>query len=72
VRCPPDTTSSPTTRVRPTGNETNPYAYTGNDPVDHTDPWGSSFLDCLGSETVAVGGVLAFGGPCRPRTGSRR
>ena len=55
------------TQPDPSGKETNPYAYTADDPINHTDPTGRSILgDIVGAvlitvAVVAVGALLSTG-----------
>ncbi|SHN38509.1 RHS repeat-associated core domain-containing protein, partial [Actinacidiphila paucisporea] len=56
-----DPTLARFTQTDPSGQETNPYAAFGGDPVNHTDPNGTDLLeDVVGGVSSILGGVGAI------------
>ncbi len=57
-----DTTLGRFTQPDPTGQEANPYAYAGCNPINSKDPSGQSSVTCIASVLVAVGasGLLFY------------
>lgn len=45
----------------PSGQETNRYLYAAGDPVNNSDPAGTSVLGCVAGGFSVVGGALSFG-----------
>ncbi|MFD1830731.1 RHS repeat-associated core domain-containing protein [Streptomyces desertarenae] len=58
------------TQPDPSGQETNPCLYASGDPVNCTDPQGTSAPGCVGGALSVVGGALSFGAGVAPVFGS--
>ncbi|MFF9131528.1 RHS repeat-associated core domain-containing protein [Streptomyces sp. NPDC014806] len=49
------------TQPDPSGQDANPYLYAVGDPVNNSDPAGTSVLGCVAGGFSVVGGALSFG-----------
>ncbi|MFE2267218.1 hypothetical protein [Streptomyces griseosporeus] len=57
-------------QLGPSGQEANPYLYAAGDPVNSSDPTGTSVLGCIAGGFSVVGGALAFGAGVASAIGS--
>ncbi|WP_133887080.1 RHS repeat-associated core domain-containing protein [Streptomyces sp. BK208] len=58
------------TQPDPAGEEQNAYLYAAGDPVNHTDPTGTSLLGCIGGGLSVLGGVISTGAGIASAVGS--
>ncbi|MFG3078095.1 RHS repeat-associated core domain-containing protein [Streptomyces sp. NPDC048225] len=58
------------TQPDPAGEEQNAYLYAAGDPVNHTDPTGTSLLGCIGGGLSVLGGAISTGAGIASAIGS--